>query len=411
VVTIRLRPRTAVLVTILALSVTAASTATAQSARDSAGIRIVSSDAPRWSGRTALRLGAAPSLLIPAPPRTDQGPRKFEDLIELADGTVVVAEASGDSARIYDRTGRFLRTLAPAGQGYPELRRIQNLFRTPGDTIGARISGAIVLFTPEGAEVGRIAGPPPQMRSPRPLPIALFPGRRRMMITPSFPSPAAPGTRILLAYPISLVDSLNHPVQELGALPITTVAMEDQPRQIWFAPTAAYTADSASFYYGYPAEYSISRYDGEGRLTHIIRRRWEPIAVTAADREDYVREWGKNWIRSTGAEAEREYAELRGDPYWETVPAFAQLIIDAVGRLWVRRAHLPDAASNGEFYTVPLVPSVWSVFDREGRWLCDVTMPARFHPKVIGRDHVTGLGRDSTGAHTVVRYPLQGGGR
>jgi hypothetical protein len=404
-------PRLGGVAIVCALSASTVGRSNAQVTRDSAGIRIVTSDSPRWSGRTALRLGTAPSLLIPAPPRTDRGPRKFEDLIELADGTVVVAEASGDSARIYDPSGRLLRTFAPAGQGYPELRRIQNLFRTPGDTIAARISGAIVLFSPGGDEVVRIAGAPPQMRSPRPLPIALFPGRRRMTVTPSFPSAAASGTRILLAYPIALVDSLNQPVQELGALPMTTVAVEDQPRQIWFAPTAAYTADSASFYYGYPAEYSISRYDTEGRLTHIIRRRWEPVAVTAADREDYVREWGKYWIRSTGAEAEREYADLRDDPYWETVPAFSQLIVDAVGRLWVREAHLPDAANDGEFYTVPLVPSVWSVFDREGRWLCDVTMPARFHPKVIGRDHVTGVGRDSTGAHTVARYPLHGGGR
>jgi hypothetical protein len=410
-VTLWPRPLRTVFAIASALSASMVARSTAQVTRDSAGIRLVTSASPRWSGRTALRLGAAPSLLIPAPPRTDQGPRKFEDLIELADGTVVVAQASGDSARIYDPSGQFLRTFAPAGPGSPELRRIQNLFRTPGDTIAARILGAIVLFSPGGDEVGRIAGPPPRMRSPRPLPIALFPGRRRMMITPSFPSQAAPGTRILLAYPVTLVDSLNRPVQELGALPVTTMAMEDRPQQIWFAPTAAYTADSASFYYGYPAEYSISRYDAQGRLTHIIRRRWEPVAVTAADREDYVREWGKNWIRSTGAEAEREYADLRDDPYWETVPAFSQLIVDAVGRLWVREPHLPDAGNNGEFYTVPLVPSVWSVFDREGRWLCDVTMPARFHPKVIGRDHVTGVGRDSTGAHTVARYPLHGGGR
>lgn len=383
----------------------------AQVTRDSAGIRIVTSDAPRWSERAALKLGTTPSLLIPAQPGAGQGTRRLGDLIELSDRSLVVLEESGDSARLYDPRGHFLRGIAPAGQGYPELRRIRSLYRMPGDTIAAEISAAIVLFSPGGTEIGRISGPPHRMPAPRPLPIALLAGRRRMMITPIFPSDARPGTRILLAYPVTLIDSLARPISDLGALPLTTVAVEDRPQQIWFAPTAALTSDSASFYYGYPAEYSISRYDIDGRLTSMIRRKWSPITVTAADREDYVREWGKNWIRSTGTEAEREYADLRDDPYWETVPAFSQLIVDAVGRLWVREAHLPDAAGNGEFYTIPLVPSVWSVFDREGGWLCDVTMPARFHPRVIGRDHVTGLARDSAGAHIVVRYPLEGGGR
>ena len=58
------------------------------------------------------------------------------------------------------------------------------------------------------------------------------------------------------------------------------------------------------------------------------------------------------------------------------------------------------------FNTTPLVPSVWSVFDNTGRWLGDVTMPARFMPHDIGRDYILGVARDSDGVETIVEYRL-----
>ena len=60
---------------------------------------------------------------------------------------------------------------------------------------------------------------------------------------------------------------------------------------------------------------------------------------------------------------------------------------------WIERrfrvvVHLPDAA---------------------GRWLCDVTMPARFAPKEIGADYVLGVARDDDNVEAVVMYRLLGG--
>jgi hypothetical protein len=131
--------------------------------------------------------------------------------------------------------------------------------------------------------------------------------------------------------------------------------------------------------------------------------------VTQRDINGFVTEWSKRWIKETGAEAERRKADLRHDPYAETVPAFSQFIVDRAARLWVREAHVADAAWAGALSGLPLVPSVWSVFDGTGRWLCDVTMPARFLPKEIGRDYVLGVARDADDGETVVMYRLIGG--
>ncbi len=179
----------------------------------------------------------------------------------------------------------------------------------------------------------------------------------------------------------------------------------DTPRPPWFAPTAAFAAAEASFFAGYGAEYAIRVYSSDGDLEQIIRRDWTPVPVTRADIDQYVTEWAKRWITATGPEAERRKRELRDDPYAAQVPAYAQFMADRTGRLWVREAHLADAPGGGQFTTSPLVPSVWSVFDRAGRWLGDITMPAHFRPTDIGADYVLGIALDADGVQTVVQYP------
>ena len=128
--------------------------------------------------------------------------------------------------------------------------------------------------------------------------------------------------------------------------------------------------------------------------------------MTKSDIDSYVVEWGKRWIKSTGAAAEAERVDLRNDPYAALVPAYSQLLPDATGRLWVREAHLADAPGAGQLNTTPLVPSIWSVFDPAGRWLGDVTMPARFLPRDIGADYVLGTALDADNVETVVMYRL-----
>ena len=130
------------------------------------------------------------------------------------------------------------------------------------------------------------------------------------------------------------------------------------------------------------------------------------MPVSQRDIDTYVTEWAKRWIRVTGPEAERQRQDLRDDPYAAEVPAFSQLLADRTGRLWVRQAHLADAPRAGNLNTSPLVPSVWSVFDPNGRWLGDISMPAFFQPMDIGQDYVLGVARDEDGIETVVLYRM-----
>lgn len=65
-----------------------------------------------------------------------------------------------------------------------------------------------------------------------------------------------------------------------------------------------------------------------------------------------------------------------------------------------------DAAVAGFLNAYAIGPSARSVFGTDGRWLGDVTMPARFMPSEIGADYVLGVTRGDDGVPTVVRYKL-----
>jgi hypothetical protein len=191
----------------------------------------------------------------------------------------------------------------------------------------------------------------------------------------------------------------------LGTVPFMLMAMDGKtPRPPWFGPTAVFGAHGASFFAGYGAEYSINVFSSGADLVRIIRRRWTPAPVTDADIDQYVDDWAKRWVKATGPEAERQKRDVRDDPYATEVPAYSQFLLDRAGRLWVREAHLADAPGAGQLTTLPLVPSVWSVFDTSGRWLGDVTMPARFMPTDVGEDFILGIARDSDGVETVAQY-------
>jgi hypothetical protein len=223
------------------------------------------------------------------------------------------------------------------------------------------------------------------------------------------PAPRARGARWIQSLPVAFVGSDHATVRALGDLPAGEVVMEEHPGQPWFgAPISAASTDDA-FYIGLGTEYSIRMYARDGRLLRIIRRAWTPVPVTRSDIDTYVIEWGKRWIKSTGAEAERERADLRDDAYATTVPAFSQFLADRAGRLWVRKANLADAPGAGQLNTMPLMPSVWSVFDESGAWLGDVTLPARFMPHDIGADYVVGIARDEDDVQHLVHYRLRAG--
>ncbi|MBK7596337.1 MAG: hypothetical protein IPJ11_14120 [Gemmatimonadetes bacterium] len=394
---------------LLLISILAGS-ATAQSPR------IIDNPRPTWKPGEALALSAAPTLVIGADGGPDYELSRVRGAARLGDGRIVVADGGSLALRFYDAAGRYVKSAGGKGGGPGEFEQLESFWRVRGDTLvaGSLMRGDLSYFTGDGKYLHRLPSTPPPGppggASSTGMPFTLVPldgGGLRVSAMMPMGRQTAGNPRSVDSFPVAVVDRRQVETRRIGALPMMEVALhEGEYGSPWFGAKAAYAVDATRFYVGLGTAYSISVYTRDGTLSHTIRRAWSPRRVTKADVDSYMTEWGKRWIKSKGAQAEKERAELRNDRYATTVPAFSQFIADGTGRLWVREAHLADAPGAGQLNTTPLVPSTWSVFDPAGRWLGDVTMPARFLPRDIGTDYVLGVALDDDNVETVVMYRL-----
>jgi hypothetical protein len=159
--------------------------------------------------------------------------------------------------------------------------------------------------------------------------------------------------------------------------------------QMWFYPHLVWGATQESFYYGFGVDYLITRLNPLTDKEESWRRAWKPRKVTSANIEEFIDGWSINWNR--GADSIAVKAAMRNAPFAESVPAFSQFLVSTAQELWVRTPNLIDAQVAGELNQVPLRSSTWSVFDKEGRWLTDVSLPPGFQPTDIGSDCILGV--------------------
>ena len=374
--------------------------------------RIVENPRPTWKPDEALRLAPTPTLVVGTQAGEIYEFYRVAGAARLTDGRIVVADGGSLSLRFFDSTGSFIESVGGRGEGPGEFQAMTFFSVVQGDTLVAgHFMRELSYFTGTGQYLERRVSPNPPMRIATELRVTVATldgsGTRAIAAMPIEPKRGT-GNRWVDSVPVTIVNGRNVEVRALGMLPGMELAMDDgDPRQPRFGATATFASDGKLLYIGLGAEYAIRVYTQQGRLSHIIRRAWTPVRVTKADIDAYVTEWGKRWIRATGAEAEAQRSSMREDPYAATVPAFSQFIADRVGRLWVREAHLADAPGAGALNTTPLVPSIWSVFDPAGRWLGDVTMPARFQPRDIGADYVLGTVMDEDGVESIALHRLE----
>jgi hypothetical protein len=342
--------------------------------------------------------------------------RQVRGVTLMTDGRIAVADGGSLQLRLFSPQGQLISVNAGKGIGPGQLLNMHFLRRLPGDTlaIGAGYS-TLALYSSTGQFARTTALPvgasPAANRPPPFLVIALLNNGLGVIAPLPNPTPHAIGSRWTDSLALKLVTESNGIARELGVLPyIELEQVASQPMPPWLSAVGVFAAGDDRFYAGFGDRYAIRVYTAKGDLQSIIRRAWTPVPVTSDDWEHWVVEWSKLWVKTTGAERERDVQKVREEPYADVLPAFSQFIVDRNGRLWVREAHWQDAIGAGSLTDTPAVPSNWSVFDVRGRWLGDVTMPIGFQPFEIGTDYVTGMLR-TDGVNQVVIYSLSVRGR
>jgi hypothetical protein len=168
-----------------------------------------------------------------------------------------------------------------------------------------------------------------------------------------------------------------------------------------FTTKASLATGDHSFFYTSGVHPEIFEFDSDGRLQRIIRLGRALMPVTSADIARF-REQDLNEVRtekfniesSRGTALKLEEAVLDWMPFPKTMPEFTALHVDPSGGIWVRDYGDSTKAES------------WEAFDRTGRWLGTVAMPAGLDVFGIGLDYVLGRVKDEDDVESVQLYRL-----
>jgi hypothetical protein len=381
------------------------------SSRDSAGITIIESAAPRWAGGKGWVVGAEPQLELTAP--AERPLRSPVEALRLGDGRFVVSSAQPPAVRYFTPDGRWLYDAGTALDGRDRLSSIYDLDVGRGDTIlaydllarrGARYdgNGALVdiVAAPKQGSAGDASGFLPRGLAPD--------GRLLLQFTDTpFPFPGAawsilPDSSTLFWQSPSgaLVDST--PRLESGAIfgfPVRT------GRDTLLAPLSRPLGAETRFvagvdlvWIGHARSWELRGVDGRGKVVRILRLAKPLIPLTPALRDTFITRYrGRG---ATSGTVQRQFADAIAEaPFPDTLPAYAGIFLATDSTLWLQHSGLLEGLPGDAMLD-------WTLIGADGRWLGDITMPPGFRPTDAGRGWVLGLWSDRA-SHTRVRlYPL-----
>jgi len=339
---------------------------------------------------------------------------KVASAARLSDGRIVVANGGTSEVFLFSPQGRLVGRAGGTGGGPREFRPNLGfgikLARAHGDTVLAYSYGAgeVLVFAPTGAFARSIVlrANKSDERFDRASGAGWLQDGSLLATAESYaPAPESPPHGVirpdvaLLRFDSdgALVDTLGH---FSGNERYTAYARE--------ASTITLQSLAAPFGRGFRAvardsmvavgvtdAYEMRLYGPDGRLQRLVRGPYVPSPVDRAARESWLA------ARLEGVRDARMRRDVASTyeslQFPSTMPAFAELALDAAGRLWVEPYYAPGGAAEA---------ALWRVYDSAGTFLGTVSLPHGLKPLDIGADYLLGLTRDSLDVEHVQLYPL-----
>ena len=371
----------------------------AATVRDSAGIEIVEhspgAEPARWQlGEPTLALGSMDA----------GGPAElYQPLhaLRLEDGRVVVANQGTEELRFFGSGGEHLRTVGGTGGGPGEFEGMWGLGRAPGDSLAVWDWNAkrLSLYDDQG-NFGRVVTPSGDVGGFVPRFLGTLPERSFSILKGFDPATVfATGGGVRQDSVILLRLSLDDGaiIDSVGPFPGAEqfVSMGDGSfwmRSLLLGKQEHVVVGGDRIFVGDDRTGTIRMYSPDGTLRRVIRLGGEPRPV----RDEDVRAYREQSLEGTAEdELPEQRRRLEETPVAETLPAFADLFADRLGRLWVERF-------DGQYDQ----PDTWSVLGPDGLPQAQVTMPTRMRPLDAGEDYVLAYTQDELDIERIQLHPI-----
>ncbi len=371
--------------------------------RDSAGIVIVENGEPAADSRLAWLIGPEPVVSIGEVDGAEPYLlSRVQDATMLHDGRIVVVNGGTEELRVFDSDGIHQATWGGQGDGPGEFRDLQSVEPWRGDSIIAWYSGRLGLQIFDGqGNYGRAM----ELEHDRTVPVSLrfFPQQAtRDGSLVAVHSPQAADTVV-----VQLMDAQGRVRSSLGKHVgyepyLYAEGTEQQALFLTiFGREPVWTRWGDLVVIGHTGRYELRAFDADGSLARIIRRYHIPLSPTSVDVETEIeRQLGSligvpGYPESMIEDSRRMWASV---PVAESFPAFEKVMSDATDHLWVGEYEFGEGGG---------IPSLWTVFDPEGRALGLVKTPEGLWIHEIGSDYVMGTARDELGIEYVQVWRLE----
>lgn len=363
--------------------------------RDSAGVAIVESSAPRLESAHAWRVDTTPLLDLT---RAGDGDAHVfhgvADALRLADGSIVVADAGSHQVRGYAPDGAVRWTVGRDGAGPGEFRQLSNLAPFRGDSVVAFDYGLgrATVIGPDGG-VGRAFHP----YGPTPAIERLLAIDDTTLVAQVSAYERMEGNAGLFRIPSHVVT-----ISASGAVVDTIAAMHGSEIFLHatgdarpLLPRAGHLAAAGGrVYVGEAERMEFTMLSPSGRVERVVRVPAYELAVSPREIER------ERAVMLGPRPSSRGRALVGALPAPATRPAYAQLVVDATGAVW---------AANHRALADTLGPTAWELFDADGTWLGATELPRRLRVLAIGGDWVLAVHPDGMDVERVQLLPLRRG--
>jgi hypothetical protein len=328
-----------------------------------------------------------------------------------AEGQIYVGDSQAQEIRVFDQDGVYLRTIGRPGSGPGELG--------PGGT-GVFFGQGDTLFVPDPAQqrVNLFLRAGSFVRS-FPVPMsqgisvkwAITPEREllqqvRRLALPGAEQESGPDLVLRRGSDGAIRDTaLSFPagmsVRFSGGAPAIKLF---EPEPIWEL------AEDGGLYFAINSDFRVEVRSAAGELERVLQKPFERQPVTEADREVF-REYIQKAFERQGVPPAAMQMVMQGISFADHYPAFATILAGPEGSLWVQQIQTAKraAAAGGTFSAEEVGAPEWDVFDREGRFLGVVTLPARFQPRRFHAKRLYGVLQDELDVPYAVALELSGG--
>ena len=332
------------------------------------------------------------------------GPLAFTSVygsFRLADGRIAVADGSSNEVRLFSSRGAFIRSFGRRGQGPGEFNHLWALNRSADTIIGLDASGRAQFFSPDGTLL-RSFGRPVLRGGRAPIRAGFLSNGSAVLFGFDLETEMT-GNEQLLWFRVQRQEASGD-TADLFRLPAYETVGSSRPvGEMNWTPVGTVVATDQRVCAGFPATFDITCFDAAGRPLIRVVRTMERKRITEADRQFLRDAHVAANPRTSRPVLERETAAF---VFADLAPAFGTMLIASNGDLWVSEFHRAMGRPGPGSWIAPSAPVQWSVFNRQGDWIAEISLPARFVPYDVG-DHVTGVSFDQDEIERVVVYRVR----